>query len=194
MVRADHKTTNLNGRRNLHDLLLHPMYPQNAGGTSCGGGGGAIIPLLPHDLAPMESPLPQIAPIHVPPLIPISPSAVNNSGGSPISSNVTLTTLEGAQASLVSIEVSDPSSIVVPSNAQSNGSQEDVTTFYTQLQPVQGEKPRGKKRKSSGSGPGNNGKNSMIHVKLEPGMLLLALNLSITMSYHVMLKVLYVFG
>jgi len=170
MVHLDHKTSNLNGRRNLHDLLLHPMYPQNSGGTN-----GPIIPLLQHELAPMESPLSNIAPIHVPPLIPISPSAVN-SGGSP-SSNVTLTTLEGAQpsSSLASVDTSESS--VAPSNTQSTGSQEDITTFYTQLQPVQPEKTRGKKRKSSGSGTGNNGKISMIHVKLEPGMLHLVLHL-----------------
>ncbi|CAL8115850.1 unnamed protein product [Orchesella dallaii] len=173
--RSPNHKGNVNGRRNLHDLLVHPIYttPQQHGGTTA----ATILPLIQHDLQALESPLPHIAPIHVPPLIPISPTAAGTSVDSP-AGNPTLTTLEGSH-SHVAGESSSPGgpsqSVAVQGEA--------LVSYYTQLTPIHSTPSAstetasvtaaasssrgGRKRKSSGSGAASNGK--MVHVKQEPG-------------------------
>lgn len=142
---ADNKNGGMNGRRNLHGLLLHPVYP-----PSSSGGEAVPIVLQPHhELPSIESP------IHVPSLIPISPSALS-SGGEPSAGGMTLTALGGNGGGNGSIlESSQPASDI---------------PYYTTLQPVQSQPAKCRKRKASGSGLGNSkGKMTTVHVKQEPG-------------------------
>lgn len=186
----------MNGRRNLHDLLVHPIYttPQQHGNTSA----STILPLIQHDLQSLESPLPHIAPIHVPPLIPISPTTAGGTSVESPSGNPTLTTLEGSHTTHgpadsshssppgVPCQTSSQSATVQQPQGQPQGPSlqgESMVPFYTQLTPIHsthatpgnetpGPVPApaargGRKRKSSGSGGTTNGK--MVHVKQEPG-------------------------
>lgn len=186
---VDHKG-NVNGRRNLHDLLVHPIYttPQQHGNTTT----ATILPLIPHDLQSLESPLPHIAPIHVPPLIPISPTAAGTSVESP-AGNRTLTTLEGSHSSHVPVDASQSpaGSSCQATSVQSVTLQqgEPLVPFYTQLTPIHTTTPTttsvdsptpvptssgrgGRKRKASGSGGQTNGK--VVHVKQEPGKMIIS--------------------
>lgn len=174
---SDHKGS-VNGRRNLHDLLVHPIYTtpqQHPHPTST-----AILPLMPHDLQSLGSPLPHIAPIHVPPLVPISPTTAATSVESP-AGNPTLTSLDSH-----SNHVTGDSSQSPPGGHSDTTQGEPLVPFYTQLTPIHTSHPTppntesastvppviaasrgGRKRKSSGSGGTANGK--VVHVKQEPG-------------------------
>jgi len=129
----DSKTGNLNGSRNIHDLLIHhPMFPQN---------GPAVLPLGSHELPPISSPLPHLTPLRGPSLIPITPSP-----GNPNTSPTILTTLGPPQ----------PTQILIQHGPGTGGQvthqppqMESTPSFYSPIQPVEEESGRSRKRKSS---------------------------------------------
>ncbi|CAG7785964.1 unnamed protein product [Allacma fusca] len=168
------KTNSLTAPRNLHDLLVHhPMYPPSHQVNGAPGATeGTLIPLVQHDLPSIGSPLPHLAPMHVPSLVAISPSG-NNSAGSP--SSTTLTPLGVPQPPPThmqgpphAVSGNQPTTGNPQPSPQQQHQTEALSPFYTPLQPVNGD-TRGRKRKSSESNLANGGnKHCMIHVKQEP--------------------------
>ncbi|XP_035708827.1 myelin regulatory factor-like protein isoform X4 [Folsomia candida] len=146
----NHKDPAMNGRRNLHELLLHPMFPQSSSGGS--GNGAVSVILQHHDLQSLGSPISSIP-------------SITHTGTSPSANNVTLTTLGGSGPC---------SSTQVVDGSQTASPQQDIP-FYTNLTPVvqpsSETSSKGRKRKASESGASSTkGKVSMVHVKQEPAL------------------------
>jgi len=156
--------------------MVHPsIYSPNPNG---------LLPLVLHDIPQMNSPLQSLGPIHhTSSLVPISPTGAN-SADSPVA-NATLTPLGVVPTTQQQSHVvtngathssSGPHSLsgALQQDPQHQAVSEALSSFYTPLQPINGDSSRSRKRKmSESSGCSNDNAHGSVRVKQESGKLLI---------------------